>query len=532
MPFATRPVIAVTLAYITGCLLAVWSSASPVPAFAAALVVLAAAIYSFGRGSWRWSILLAAVALAGTARTAVVQTPGPWDVSRLASWRGPLIIEGPIASEPVRSSARVSFLLRVHSASGSTRDLRAEGLAQVNLVRDALRNLPELEYGQMLRIAGRIRRPEGPRDPGGFSSRDYLARQGVFAVVWVDRQGDAKPLTSTHGSPAIRWAQSVSRALHRLFQARLPDTEAGLVSGMLLGSYSLVPPDLLEQFTRSGTLHLLAASGFNCALIVLVFWHLLLRPLGAPRVLSLCLVIVLVLFYVLMVGSKPSIVRAGVGASLFLGGMLLGRPSNLLSTLFATAVLILAFDPLSLWDVGFQLSFAAVGSIIAFVPGLSSLAGLEGRASEERGPSRSWWLLPARHLGQVALVTLAATVATLPIIAWYFSRVSLVSLPANMAVAFLAEMLFMVSVAFSAFHWLPGIGPLLQAVVYWLAVAVERVVSAMGGLPYAQMNVESPGLAAVVAWYAVLVAAWWALRGRVGNLAAARPYSREQDPFT
>jgi len=123
-------------------------------------------------------------------------------------------------------------------------------------------------------------------------------------------------------------------------------------------------------------------------------------------------------------------------------------------------------------------------------------------------------------------------VATLPIIAWYFSRVSLVSLPANMAVAFLAEMLFMVSVAFSAFHWLPGIGPLLQAVVYWLAVAVERVVSAMGGLPYAQMNVEPPGLAAVVAWYAVLVAAWWALRGRVGNLAAARPYSREQDPFT
>ena len=124
----------------------------------------------------------------------------------------------------------------------------------------------------------------------------------------------------------------------------------------------------------------------------------------------------------------------------------------------------------------------------------------------------------------VALVTTAATIATLPIIAHYFSRLSLVSLPANMAVAALAEWLFVASVALSFLFWIPGLEWALTQVVYGLAAAVAWVVNAMGGLAFAQVNVPSPGAVWIAIYYAALAAA-------VVRLRAALARAKEPAPF-
>ncbi len=511
-----RPVVPAALAYAAGCALALWSSATPLPAALAGLIGAGAAVWAFAGGQRGWSILLAALALLGLGRAAVVRLPGPEDVSRHAGRRSPVVLEGWVASEPELARRRATFVLRAERLLAGGREARVGGFVQVSVPLGSSGEGSLPDYGQRVRVDGRLVLPPGPREPGGFSYRSYLAREGIFSALHAASPRSVKRLTSRAGNPFTASAVRARKWLARLFAERLPSREAGLVSGMLLGSYSLVEEDLLESFRRSGTLHLLAASGFNCALIVLIFWRWLLAPLGAPRAMSLLLVIGLLIFYVLMVGGKPSIVRAGVGATLYLLALLLGRPSDMVSVLFGTAFLILLADPLAIADVGFQLSFAAVGAIIAFVPRMSSLARLDASADAPDAAPASVWRrareLVTGHFRDVALVTAAATLATAPILAQYFNRVSLVSLPANLAVALLAETLFAAGVALVFLFWMPGAGWLLSEAVRWLASATAGVVSALGGLPFAEIHWPSPGPLGTLSWYALLAAVWWLLR--------------------
>lgn len=522
-----RPLIPLSIAFAAGCLLGMLTSAPPYPATAMAAAAAAAALVMWVRGQRGWGMLMLAVLLAGAARTAAVQAPGANDISVLADVRGFPVVDGYIASDPDVRPDRISFLLHVTDIASLT-DVGLDGRISVNILRDALEDVGELEYGQMVRLQGRVQRPDGARSPGGFSRRAYLARQGVFAEVWIARNGDFKKLTFERGIWSVEAAQDVRRALHGLLHSRIPERHAGLVSGMLLGSYSMVPEDLIDSFTRSGTLHLLAASGFNCALIVFIFWRMLLRPLSAPRSASLLLVMLLVVFYILMVGGKPSILRAGVGAVLFLSAMAVGRPAHMANVLFGTGLILLIWNPLSLADVGFQLSFAAVAAIISFVPLLMRLfrpfKDHKGRMPLSKRAAR----LAGGHLFDVAAVTAAATLATLPILLHYFNRLSLVSLPANMAVAFLAELLFISGVAFGLLFWVPFVGWVLEQAVEILAGLVDVLVTFSGTLPWAEMNVAGPGTAGILIYYAALAGLWWTLRGR----AAPAPLQPQENPFS
>jgi competence protein ComEC len=112
----------------------------------------------------------------------------------------------------------------------------------------------------------------------------------------------------------------------------------------------------------------------------------------------------------------------------------------------------------------------------------------------------------------VALVTVAATLATAPILAYHFNRVSLVSLPANLAVALLAETLFAAGVALAFLFWMPGAGWLLARAVEWLASATAAVVDTLGSLPMAEIHWPTPGLPAIASWYVLMAAVWWLLQ--------------------
>lgn len=521
---APRPIVPVTLAYAAGCVLAIWSGAAPWVGLSVAVIGCAAALSGFAGGQRSWTAILTAAALAGVARTAAVQTPGPWDVSRLAARRTPVVLQGWICEDPVIGQRRVQLRVRVTEIISAHRDTPVTGTVALNLLSPAaamlVRSGGSLEYGQTLRFGGRVSRPSGERNPGEFSHERYLARHGVFSVVWVDSPGAVSLLDIPGGPRIMRTAREVGTALRRFFSERLPVQEAGLVSGMLLGSYTLVPEDLVEDFTRSGTLHLLAASGFNCALIVAIFWHGLLRRFRAPRIPALLLVLGLVGFYALMAGAKPSIVRAGVGAALFLSALMMGRPASMLAVLFGTALIILLAAPLSIADAGFQLSFAAVAGIISLAPAAQAWISREPEV-EGREPLRR---RIRRHLADVALVTCAATLATLPILAHYFNRVSIVSLPANLAVAALAEWLFVAGTALALLFWIPGVDWLLTKVVFFLASGVVKVVHLMGGLPFAQINVPSPPLAWIAVYYALFAAVVIRLRSaRTARPAAVPP---------
>jgi len=296
----------------------------------------------------------------------------------------------------------------------------------------------------------------------------------------------------------------------------MPTREAALARGFVLGQDEGVDAETKEDFTRAGLSHLLAVSGSNVTLLGLLAMALL-GALGVPLRERLLWVLALIALYVPLAGSGPSIQRAGVMGAAGILATLAGRRASTLYALALALVVTLAIDPGVAADVGWQLSFAAVLGIYLLAGRIrDALLGLSGG----RGAARGW----RRALAEGTGVTVAATLATAPLIAFYFEEASLTTLVANLlampAVA-PAMWLGMVSAAAAQVPGLP-LAPLngLDA----LALAYIAQVAAWCGRPSWAVVHLHPGVGGVAATYAALaVAIVAAIRlGRHRRLATAR----------
>ncbi|HVY78096.1 MAG TPA: ComEC/Rec2 family competence protein [Solirubrobacterales bacterium] len=206
----------------------------------------------------------------------------------------------------------------------------------------------------------------------------------------------------------------------RALGSGMPAREAALARGFVLGEDDRIDEATVEDFRRAGLSHLLAVSGQNVALLALLAMPLL-AALGMPLRTRLVWILAAIAVYVPLAGGGPSIVRAGVMGALSLLATLAGRRASRLYALAVAAVVTVAIDPGIAADVGWQLSFAAVLGILALAAPLRA-------ALAERIGARGW----RGALAEGAAVTIAATLATAPLIAFHFEALSTTTLLANL----------------------------------------------------------------------------------------------------
>lgn len=312
-----------------------------------------------------------------------------------------------------------------------------------------------------------------------------------------------------------RSAEIRERAMAGLGEG-MPAREAALARGFVLGEDDGLDDATKEDFVRSGLSHLTAVSGENVTLLALLAMPIL-AAFGIPLRERLLWAIGLIAVYVPLAGSAPSIQRAGVMGAVGLMATLAGRRASRLYALGVALVATLAIDPSVAGDVGWQLSFAAVLGILLLAAPIRDW--LVARLGEGR------W---RRALAEGIAVTLAATLATAPLIAFVFEEVSLTSLAANvLAMPAVAPAMWLGMVS-AALAQVPGI-PLapINGVDALLLAYIAQVAAWCGRPGWAVLHVHL-GLAAMFATYAALVAAIAACAhlARAHRLAAARAPSR------
>ncbi len=280
----------------------------------------------------------------------------------------------------------------------------------------------EWHYGERLRMWGQLQTPPAGED---FSYQAYLARQGVYTYMPF---ASASLLEQDAGKRFLQAVYTFRETGLRLIYRYLPDPEASLLAGIVLGVESGIPQDVDQAFKDTGTTHVIAISGFNITIVASLFAILFGRLLGPRR--GAVAALVAISLYTVMVGADAAVVRAAImgGLSLFAGQV--GRRQHGLNSLGVTAGLMLLFNPNLLWDIGFQLSFAATLGLIVYAGPWEETFGawLAGKLSPN---------LARRLVGPVSeyvLLTMAAQLTTLPLIVYHFQRLSLVSLPANIAI--------------------------------------------------------------------------------------------------
>jgi competence protein ComEC len=264
---------------------------------------------------------------------------------------------------------------------------------------------PQAVRGDLVRVEGSVRLPDDPNVAWA------LRRRGIPAELAVDDIVRAGPSPSrfVRGTQAVR--RLVGRSIGRIFAPR----ESGLLLGLVLGDDAALDPVVARDFQAAGLGHLLVVSGENVAMV-------LAPVLAAATALRLgrrtrfLVGVGTVVFFTVLTGGEPSVLRAGVMATLTLLGLVLGRPRSAGSVLAGAVLVLIALDPWLVWSVGFQLSVGATAGMVAMAAPLA----------------KRLRFLP----GPVALgagATLAAQMGVSPILLFHFHEVPLVSVPANLA---------------------------------------------------------------------------------------------------
>ncbi len=393
-------------------------------------------------------------------------------------------------------------------ANGTIRPVEHPDLAVKAKLLIRFREPIPLRYGDRLEVEGVLRRPNGQRNPGGFDYRPYLARRGVFGILQLDRGQQITP-TNRSGFPLLHWTEGVRRRVERVIDAAYREDRIypQVLKGMLLGLRSDLPPDILDAFRNSGSIHILAVSGLHVGLIATVcfFGFSLLR---LPRKATDLLTIAAVILYACLVGFRPSVFRASLMAVIFLISRIIERDRDLFNLLAFAALVLLLMNPAQLWDIGFQLSFAAVAAIVYLAPKwehfIARIVGLsrtDPTADPDRTmPPRSVWVRGVWQLVMGFGVTLSAQVGATLIIAWHFHRIYPIGLVAGLFTVGLAALIVnitLVSVLLGLI-WLP-LATLFVYANYFILIIFLRLIEFFGQ-PWTVLKTPVPSFGFIVAY--------------------------------
>ncbi len=406
----------------------------------------------------------------GGLRMALVPTSS--DVARY-NHTGGLTISGTIAAEPVLTDTETQVRIAAETITRAGQTSDTSGSVLVRAPRTVT-----VQYGDRVAATGLL---ITPAELDTFSYADFLARSGVFSIMIdasleIQEPGSAANLYAGLLSLKTSAAEQIARSL--------PEPQAALLTGILLGNESGIAPEIEDAFGRVGASHVIAISGFNMVILSGAIMGLLKRTPLSERWAAL-LGILVILVYTLFVGAGAAVVRAALMSSLLVIGTAIRRKTYVPASLAFVAILLSVLNPTVLWDISFQLSFFATLGLALYTEPLSKrfdqlLAALFPRTFAQS---------IGAFLAEPLVVTLAVQITTLPLIALYFNRLSLVSLLTNiLIVPVQAGILILGILATITAFFLPA----LAQILYWYDLILlswtTGVVRVLARLPFADVE--------------------------------------------
>jgi len=371
-----------------------------------------------------------------------------------------LLVTGFVSELPDYRDSYTNLRLDVQAVDTGDGDFPVTGLILARVPPNQ-----EYHYGQTLRLRGKLKTP--PEDEE-FSYRDYLAGKNIYSYMSLAK---ATLLPEEGGNAVLKTMYAFKeKSLDNIYKI-FPDPEASLLAGILLGVDAGLSNDIQQDFKNTGTSHIIAISGFNIAIIAGIFTALFSRWFGARR--GAVVAVIVIFLYAFLVGAEASVVRAAIMGSFGLFARQVGRRQMAINTILVVAALMCIWNPLYVWDVGFQLSFFATLGLILYSEPFSkfSLKIISRFTTPDNAQKIN------APFSDFVLLTFAAQLTTLPIMAYHFKQISLVSiianpfvLPVQPAVMVLAGLALLLS-----YIWMP-LGQLAAWIAWPFSVYTIRAV--------------------------------------------------------
>ncbi len=363
-------------------------------------------------------------------------------------------------------------------------------------------SLPQPLMGDLLLVQTTVTRGD---TLGDFDYGRYLRLQGLVGSAWAYRRNwqiiGHQPIRGIRAT-----AERCQQWLHQRYAALgIRDHELGILSALTLGYREELDQRVQQSFSASGAMHILAVSGLHTGIVwgLIVFLLTLgglIKPLYEQRLWQTILTILTLIAlwaYAFVTGLSPSVMRSAWMVTIIEIGWLFHRKSVGINTLAAAAVMILLINPLALWSVSFQLSFAAVASLILVGGWLQQHIVLRGKVLQ--------------YLGGLLIMSFAAQIGTLPLTLHYFGQTSNYFALTNLVVVPAAFLLLLMGLAALALSWCV-VGEWLAEGLQWCTYALRMFVEWIEGLPFATTHIRLSGMSTLCC-YGAMVCAIAMMRG-------------------
>lgn len=420
--------------------------------------------------------------------------------------------EGNVASDPDAREDQTRLVFKVNRIRTHNSWQKAAGYVMVAVYdNDKDDTNLHLSYGEHAIISAVPYFPMPPTNPGQFYWGDYLARKGIYTCASVKRSSQIHILSRNNANNFIFYGLAIKHYIVDCISRLHPKREASVISGMVLGTYAYLPSEVMDNFTKTGTLHMLAASGYNCWILLFLAVPLLKKIKIATRWRNI-VVIFLIGMYLIIVGCMPSLLRAAIMSSLLLLAQPLRRVANTKNLLFTAGLIILAINPADLFDIGFQLSFLAVCSLIFIKPiisvflknGMQINTVRKQKCNDKKTDCIMNWII--NEAAAAGIATTAVSLITAPIIAYYFNYVSLVSLPANMLLALGEPVVFADGFISTIGAHIGILGYGIGAIGTFVTRAMLGTINLLGSMNYAALSISSPSILEIAGYYLIIYA--------------------------
>ena len=387
-------------------------------------------------------------------------------------------------------------------------------------------SLPMPHEGDILVVETSIHRGD---TLGDFDYGLYLRRQGIVGTAWAHR-GNWQIVGHQPRKDIQAIAQRCQHALYEQYKKiGIDGKELGILSALTLGYREELDRDVQQSFSASGAMHVLAVSGLHTGIVWgILMWILTLggwrKPLyeaQGKRWLLGGILLLLLWIYAFITGLSPSVMRSALMLSFWELTYLMGRHTSRWNPILAAAVIILLINPLALWSVSFQLSFAAVIGIMVIASWMQQHTRL-----------RSGW---SKYIGGLLMVSIGAQLATMPLTLYYFGQTSNYFALTNLIVIPLAFVVLLLGLVSLAFSWCM-LGEWLGIAAKWSTWIMRQSVEWIEALPYSTTRMDISEMNAGCMYMALVCGIlmmrgervrWWWLIGVVGALSASLVLSVE-----
>ncbi len=358
-----------------------------------------------------------------------------------------------IIQPPEPRPASVRVVVKVLACEQDSVMQEASGKLLLYFAKDSLVNL--LRYGDRLMINSLLETPKPPVNPGEFNYQSYLFRKNIFYQSYVKPQ-QWSLIGRGFGNPIFTLAYSLRRNFSEVFSRHhLAGKEYAVANALVLGIDDYLDADTRKQFSGAGAMHILCVSGLHVGIIVLMLNSVLffLNRNKSLRLLKALLILCGVWLYAMLTGLSPSVMRAAGMFSFVIIGMLLNRPGGIYNSLTTSAFFLLLFNPFLIFELGFQLSYAAVLAIVSIQPLIKQLWHPESKM--------------AKGVWDLITVSIAAQLGTFPLAMFYFNQFPNYFIISNLFAIPLATVILYTGMAVVILSFIPFVS-------YWLSVLLSQ----------------------------------------------------------